>query len=68
MFKRYLFVAILIGLHAVKGLGQFNPDSIYQTSIHTVLIHPVNKPLAIPVISLNEPTPLEISFDEISTS
>jgi len=64
MFKRYLWMAFLIGLHAVKGLGQFNPDSIYQTSIHTVLIHPVNKPLAIPVISLNESTPLEISFDD----
>ena len=64
MFKRYLFVAILIGLHTVKGHGQINPDSIYQTSIHTVLIHPVNKPLAIPVISLNEPIPLEISFDD----
>ena len=67
MFKRYLFVAILIGLHAVKGLGQFNPDSIYQTNIHTVLIHPVNKPLAIPVISLNESTPLEISFDDFKS-
>jgi len=57
-------MALLIWLHAVKGHGQYNPDSIYQTSIHTVLIHPVNKPLAIPVISLNEPTPLEISFDD----
>jgi hypothetical protein len=64
MFKRYLWMALLIWLHAVKGHGQYNPDSIYQTSIHTVLIHPVNKPLAIPVISLNEPTPLEISFDD----
>ena len=64
MFKRYLWMALLIGLPAVKGHGQYNPDSIYQTSIHTVLIHPVNKPLAIPVISLNEPIPLEINFDD----
>ena len=64
MLKRCLWMALLIGLHALKGHGQFNPDSIYQTNIHTVLIHPVNKPLAIPVISLNESTPLEISFDD----
>ena len=67
MLKRYLWMALLIGLHAVKGHGQSNPDSIYQNSIHTVLIHPVNKPLAIPVISLNEPTPLEISFDDFKS-
>ena len=67
MLKRYLWMALLIGLHAVKGHGQSNPDSIYQNSIHTVLIHPVNKPLAIPVISLNELTPLEISFDDFKS-
>ena len=67
MLKRCLWMALLIGLHAVKGHGQSNPDSIYQNSIHTVLIHPVNKPLAIPVISLNEPTPLEISFDDFKS-
>jgi hypothetical protein len=57
-------MALLIGLHAVKGLGQSNPDSIYQNSIHTVLIHPMNKPLAIPVVSLAEPISLLISFDD----
>ena len=64
MLKRYLWMALLIGLHAVKGHGQSNPDSIYQNSIHTVLIHPVNKPLAIPVVPLNELSPLLISFDD----
>jgi len=64
MFRRYLWIAFLLVLHAVKGYGQSNPDSIYQNNIHTVLIYPVNKPLAIPVISLNESTPLFISFDD----
>ena len=64
MLKRYLWMALLIGLHAVKGHGQSNPDSIYQNSIHTVLIHPVNKPLAIPVVPLNDLSPLLISFDD----
>jgi hypothetical protein len=64
MLKRYLWMALLIGLHAVKGHGQSNPDSIYQNGIHTVLIHPVNKPLAIPVVPLNEQSPLLISFDD----
>ena len=64
MLKRYLWMALLIGLHAVKGHGQSNPDSIYQNSIHTVLIHPVNKPLAIPVVPLNGLSPLLISFDD----
>ena len=64
MLKRCLWMALLIGLYAVKGQGQSNPDSIYQNSIHTVLIHPMNKPLAIPVVSLGEPMPLLISFDD----
>lgn len=64
MLKRYLWMALLIGLHAVKGHGQSNHDSIYQNSIHTVLIHPVNKPLAIPVVPLNGLSPLLISFDD----
>ena len=64
MLKRCLWMALLIGLHAVKGHGQSNPDSIYQNSIHTVLIHPMNKPQAIPLVSLNELSPLLISFDD----
>ena len=67
MFKRYLCIVFCLGLQAIKGFGQSNPDSIYQKNIHTVLIHPVNKPLAVPVISLNELTPLEISFDDFNT-
>ena len=64
MLKRCLWMALLIGLYAVKGQSQSNPDSIYQNSIHTVLIHPVNKPLAIPVVPLNGLSPLLISFDD----
>jgi hypothetical protein len=64
MLKRYLWMALLIGLHAIKGHSQSNPDSIYQNNIHTVLMHPVNKPLAIPVVPLNGLSPLLISFDD----
>ena len=35
-----------------------------DTSIHSILIYPANKPLAIPVIVLKENTPLQISFDD----
>jgi len=66
MLKRYLWMTLLIGLYAVKGHGQSNPDSIYQNSIHAVLINPMNKPLAIPVVSLNELVPLAISFDDFT--
>ena len=57
-------MALLIGLFAIKGHSQSNPDSIYQNNIHTVLMHPVNKPLAIPVVTLNGLSPLLISFDD----
>ena len=66
MIKRCLWIAILLGLQVLKALGQINPDTIYQKSIHTTLIYPVNKPLAMPVISLNELTPLVISFDDFT--
>ena len=46
------------------GIAQNNPDKIWDTAIHSVLIYPANKPLAIPAIVLKEGTPLQISFDD----
>lgn len=58
---------LLLGACCLKASSQINPDSIYQKGIHTVLMHPINKPLAIPVVSLNELTPIQISFDDFKT-
>ena len=66
MIKRCLCIAFIIGLPAIKGFGQMQPDTIYQNNIHTVLIHPLSKPLSLPVISLNEMLPLVVSFDDFT--
>ena len=58
----------LLLLCSVRGFAQNNPDKIVDANIHSVLIHPVNKPLAIPAIMLKEGTPLQISFDDFKAN
>lgn len=59
-----LILGILVGSHAHASY-KINPDQVYDNSIKTILVHPVGDALAIPVISLNEMNPLEISFDDL---
>lgn len=59
-----LILGILVGSHAHASY-KINPDQVYDSSIKTILVHPVGDALAIPVISLNEMNPLEISFDDL---
>ena len=61
--KLFLLVGLLAGCFT-NSHAQMNPDKIYDSSIHSILIHPLNKPLAMPVVVLNEGSPLQVSFDD----
>jgi hypothetical protein len=65
--KTFLFLGLMV-LCFAKSLAQMNPDKIFDSSIHTILIHPINKPLAMPVVILNEGSPLQVSFDDFKAN
>jgi hypothetical protein len=68
MFTRK-FLLFLISIGFVGPIfSQNNPDVIYDSAIHTVRVHPANAPLAMPIISLNELRPLQISFDDFNAN
>ena len=48
--------------------AQEYPDKNLDGAIHTILIHPLDRPKDIPVIGLYDVTPLEISFDDFNAS
>ena len=64
MAKRLRLVICLILSCNILVKAATNPDKIIDSAIHTVLVHPLGNMLALPVISLNGSTPLEISFDD----
>ena len=41
-------------------------NNIYNSNIHTVLLHPVNNPLSYPIIHLGTEEKLQISFDDFN--
>jgi len=68
MYKPFIvFLMVLIWLNK-PVLAQSNPDQIFDHAIHTVLVHPIGNPTGIPVIGLNEGSPLLISFDDFKAS
>lgn len=65
MAKQMLVIlGILIALYA-NSANKINPDKVYDSSIKTILVQPMGDALGIPVISLNQMNPLEISFDDL---
>ncbi len=64
-FRKWCFL-LLCTLVSVKSFAQTNPDKIYGRDIHTVLLHPVGKPLAIPAIHLYSGEVLQLSFDDFN--
>lgn len=62
-YKIFLCLGLLLDC-SLSGIAQNNPDKIMDTTIHSILIYPVSKPLAIPAIMLKDGTPLQISFDD----
>jgi len=68
MYKPFIvFLMVSIWLNK-PVLAQSNPDQIFDHAIHTVLVHPIGNPKGIPVIGLNEGSPLLISFDDFKAS
>jgi hypothetical protein len=59
-----LIVGLLLGWGGVNA--QYNPDKVLDSNIHTVLVYPMNNPLGMPIITLNENAPLLISFDDFN--
>ena len=59
-----ILLGVLLGLQAFSA-NAINPDKVYDSSIKTIRVHPMGNALAIPVISLTQMNPLEISFDDL---
>ena len=47
-----------------RSIAQVNPDRVYDSTIHTVLVAPMGRPLDAPVLFLNSREQLQISFDD----
>lgn len=63
MIRTSLFLVCLI-LGLGEAIAQLNPDKVYDSTIHTVLIAPMDRPLDAPVLFLNTREQLQISFDD----
>ena len=57
-----LLCFLILGLG--RSYAQVNPDRVYDSTIHTVLIAPLGRPLDAPVLFLNSREQLQISFDD----
>jgi len=66
MKKALIFLWIL--LMQTSLFAQFNPDQNMDSSIHTILVHPEGRPRDLPIIGLNDPTALTVSFDDFNFS
>ena len=62
---RYL-VYFVVFILPLKLFAQQNPDQTFDSAIHTILLHPQGRPKDIPVIGLNDPNVLSISFDDFN--
>ena len=60
--SRILLCFFILGLG--RSYAQVNPDWVYDSTIHTVLIAPMGRPLDAPVLFLNSREQLQISFDD----
>jgi len=61
---RNCYLLILVAFFSIKGNAQQNPDQIFDSAIHTVIISPIGNPLAAPILSLNKGVRLLVSFDD----
>ena len=62
--SRKCYLLILVAFFSIKLNAQQNPDQIFDSTIHTVIVSPAGKPLAAPILSLNNGGMLHISFDD----
>ena len=62
---RSLFFICFIVMHS-SLIAQNNPDQNMDMAIHTILLHPEGRPKDLPIIGLNDPGVLSISFDDFN--
>lgn len=65
MMGKILFF-IWVVIMPLQIFAQQDPDQCFDTTIHTILLYPEGRPRDIPVIGLNDPNALNISFDDFS--
>ena len=65
MTKQLLVIWGLLVVMNANSANKINPDKVYDSSIKTILVHPMGDALGMPVISLNQMNLLEISFDDL---
>ena len=68
MYKALIGSLIILILGSQPILAQNNPDQIFDAAIHTVLVTPYGNPIGMPIITLNEATSLQISFDDFKAA
>lgn len=66
MKKSLIFLWVLI--IQTNLLAQYNPDQNLDSNIHTILVHPEGRPRDLPIIGLNDPGTLIVSFDDFNFS
>lgn len=64
MMLRKGCLLIIIAFFSINGNAQQNPDQIFDSTIHTVIVSPLDNSLAAPIISLNNRGVLKVSFDD----
>ena len=68
MLFRTLMLFFITMSCGVLVKGQIQPDRILDSAIHTVKVHPLNTPEGMPVVLLNEQSPLLFSFDDFKAT
>jgi hypothetical protein len=61
---RNCYLLLLVAFFSIKLNAQQNPDQIFDSTIHTVIVSPIGKPLAAPIVSLYNGGILHVSFDD----
>ena len=62
----YIRLLLMVSFFPAALLAQVQPDQELDSAIHSIRMHPMDRPRDIPVIGLNDPLPLEISFDDFN--
>jgi len=67
MRRSCLFI-FFTGLLVFSAFAGPNLDKVYDSSIKTILIHPMGNSQGLPIISIASMTPLSISFDDLKAN
>ena len=64
MVRSLFFICFIVMYSSL--IAQNNPDQNMDMAIHTILLHPEGRPKDLPIIGLNDPGVLSISFDDFN--